>query len=88
MTNQATINEVVSELTVDIVNRTRKMALNEVIEVVEERRAKLERVLENGREIWSQAIGERFARIHESRRKVWNKVFMYNDMIGIILNMR
>lgn len=88
MTNQPTINEVVSELTAETVNRTRKMVLNEVIEELEERRAKLERVLENGREIWSQAIGERFSRIHESRRKVWNKVFMYNDMIGLILNMR
>lgn len=88
MTNQPTINEVVSELTAETVNRTRKMVLNEVIAVIEERRSKLEIVLENGREYWSHATGERFARLHESRQKVWNKVFMYNDMIGLILNMR
>jgi hypothetical protein len=87
MTNQVSKNEVVSELT-DIVNRIRNMALNEVIEVLDERRNKLERILNNGREYWSQATGERFDRINKSRRKVWNKVFMYNDMIGIICNMR
>lgn len=87
MTNQATINEVVNELTANIVNRTRKMVLNEVIDVLVERRAKLERVLENGRDIWSQAIGERSTRILESRCKVWNKVYMYNDMIELIVDM-
>lgn len=88
MTNQTTINEVVSELTADIVQRTRKMVLCDLIDVLDERRNRLERILENGREIWSQATGERFARIHESRLKVWNKVFMYNDMILLINDMR
>ena len=88
MTNQATINEVVSELTADIVQRTRKMVLCDLIDVLDERRNKLERILENGREYWSQATGERFTRIHESRQKVWNKVFMYNDMILLINDMR
>ena len=88
MTNQPTINDVVSELTADIVQRTRKMVLNEVIDVLDERRNKLERILENGREYWSQATGERFARLHESRRKVWDKAIMYNDMIILIHNMR
>lgn len=49
-----------------------------------EYRKTVETLLDNGRPIFDQAVGERFKKIHAKRRELWHKIDTIDHCIDIL----
>lgn len=64
----------------DLVDQIRRDLKEEILDDIEKRTNQMQKVLENGTPIWMYTIGDRFARIHNARQKVWTKIHILNQM--------
>jgi len=53
-------------------------------EEIYEYRNTVENLLVNGRPIFEQADGERFLKLYDKRRELWNKLHTIDHIIGIL----
>lgn len=65
-----------------ILQMAQRDIMYKAIDAVQERNNQIMKLLNNGREILEQAIGDRFVRIYEQRRKLWMKMDENSKTIG------
>ena len=75
----------ISEAYNDLVKQIRLDLKDEILDDIEKRTDQMRKVLDNGRPIYENALGDRFFRIHDARQKVWTKCNILNDMWRTIM---
>lgn len=68
----------------EILQKAQRDIIYKAIDAIQERNNQIEKLLENGREIFEHAIGDRFTKIHEQRNKLWIKISENRKAIGIL----
>lgn len=66
-----------------LVTKAQREAIYAVMEALQARIDMYSKALQNGRDIWNLSYGERWARLHEQRSKIWLKVFELQRAINI-----
>lgn len=64
----------------DLVKQIRRDLRDEILDDIEKRSAQLRKVLDNGLPIWREALGNRFARIHDARQNVYKKIHFLDQL--------
>lgn len=64
----------------DLVKQIRNDLKDEILNDIEKRNEQMRKVLDNGRPIFENTLGDRFSRLHDARSKVWHKISMLDDM--------
>lgn len=64
----------------ELVKQIRRDLKDEILEDIEKRTNQMRKLLDNGRPIFENALGDRFSRIHDARQKVWTKCHILNEM--------
>lgn len=72
----------------DVVTMVRRETLDEVIDALEARHEQGSKLLENGRQYLEQAYGKEFDRLYRQRCKIWNKLAVISQCIGIIYELK
>ena len=67
--------------------KTRKATLYEVLDLLDEQRGQIRRLLDNGRPIFEQAYGERFGRLYVCRAMLWSKLGVLNKAQSTIIDL-
>lgn len=57
-----------------IIRKAQREILSKAIDAIVERNSRILKILNQGRPIYEQALGERFSRIYELRRMLWMKM--------------
>lgn len=68
----------------DLVKQIRNDLKDEILEDIEKRNEQMRKVLDNGRPILENTLGDRFSRLYDARMKVWKKIFMLDEMWSTI----
>jgi len=75
-----------NETFADLERRIRKSQAFAICDIIEAKTEQYRKVLDNGQEIYLQAVGERYLKIFTLRRHLWSKVFILSDLVGEILD--
>lgn len=70
----------ISEAYNDLVKQIRRDLKDDILDDIEKRTDQMRKVLDNGRPIYENALGDRFSRIYDARQKVWTKCHILNEM--------
>lgn len=65
-----------------ILQMAQRDIIHKAIDTIQQRNDQMMTLLEKGQGILSQAMGERFVRIYEQRRKIWMKIDENRKTIG------
>lgn len=68
----------------ELAKEIRRDLLHEIVNDIEQRINQMEKLLNNGELIWTQAYGKSFERIHDARRKLYIKIFNYREIMSLI----
>lgn len=72
----------------NLIEKSRKETLDEVLEIVSQKQNQIDQILRNGRPIFEQALGDRFSKIYEQRQKLWLKNSTLNSIYIKLCEMR
>lgn len=72
----------------NLIERSRKETLDEVIEIIAQKQNQIDQLLRNGRPIFEQALGDRFYKINNQRQKLWAKNTTLNSIYIKLCEMR
>lgn len=64
----------------DLVKQIRNDLRDEILDDIEKRNEQMRKVLDNGRPIFENTLGDRFSRLYDARMKVWDKISMLDEM--------
>lgn len=70
----------------EILQKAQRDIIYKAIDAIQERNNQIEKLLENGREIFLYARCDRFTRIYEQRNKLWIKITENRNAIGILMD--
>lgn len=67
-----------------ILFKAQRDIIYKAMDAIQDRNDKLSKLLENGRGIFEQAIGDRFDRLYKQRNKLWLKMSENSKTMGIL----
>lgn len=67
-----------------ILQKAQRDIMYKAIDAVQERNDQINKLLQNGMEIYLQSIGDRYTRLHEQRGKLWMMMFENSKIIGLL----
>lgn len=79
---KTTYNEAFAELE----RRIRRSQTFAICDIINAKADQYRKVLDNGQEIYMQAVGNRYVEIANLRRHLWSKIFILSDLVGEILD--
>lgn len=68
----------------EILQKAQRDIIYKAMDAIQERNNQMEKLLENGREIYEHALGNRFSRLWEQRDKLWMKMAENRNSISIL----
>lgn len=68
----------------EILQKAQRDIMYKAIDAVQERNDQINKLLQNGMEIYLQSTGDRFTRLSEQRSKLWMKMFENSKIIGLL----
>lgn len=67
-----------------IIQQAQRDIIYKAMDAIQARNNQIEKLLENGREIFVHAIGDRFTKIYEQRNKLWTKITENRKTINML----
>lgn len=90
-TNERRIETVTNEITA-LVNQVerdaRKEALDEVALMLWSKAEMIEKVLDNGRDIWMASSGIRHEQLYQQRNVLWRRAILLNQIAGEVITIQ
>lgn len=79
---ETTYNEAFAELE----RRIRRSQSFAMCDIINAKADQYRKVLDNGREIYFQSLGERYEKMNTLRNHLWSKLIMLTELVGEILD--
>lgn len=70
----------------EILQKAQRDIMYKAMDAIQERNDQMTKLLENGREIFEQAMGDHFSKIYAKRQKLWMKIYENRKSIGTLWN--
>lgn len=69
----------------ELAKEIRRDLIDEIVNDIQQRINQMEKLLENGAPIWAHALGKSFERIHDTRQRIYRKIYYLREMQYSIL---
>lgn len=90
-TKERGIERLTSQITVmvnQVARDARKEALEEVARMLWAKAEMIEKVLDNGRDIWMASTGIRHEMLYQQRNVLWSHAILLNQMAGEVMTIK
>lgn len=72
----------------NVATRAKEEALDEVLDIIDEKKQAIMKLLQNGMPILESAWGSRFDRLYHQRQRLWHKAHAYGKIYATIAEIR